>query len=334
MWGAGDVTIPAPSRVSSAGRARDNGGTRPEGDPTVSTTPVVTHTRPELSDALAGLSGTRALVMTMGALHEGHLTLVRRAHELADHVVVSIFVNPTQFAPGEDYDAYPRTLAADVERLAEVGADVVWAPQPPDVYLTDPRITIDPGPIARVLEGATRPTHLAGVALIVTKVIGLTRPDVAIFGQKDAQQLAMVRTLVADLDLPVRIEGVPIARDADGVARSSRNRYLSGIERRHARSLSRSLRAGVTALDEGAPVSAALEMVRGVLEGEEGVEVDYVAARTRDGFDAADDSTPVGTDVYLLVAARVGATRLIDNAVATIGGRGATGGDPEGEHHE
>lgn len=286
----------------------------------MSTTPVVTHTRQELADALEGLPGRRALVMTMGALHEGHLTLVRRAHELADHVVVSIFVNPTQFAPGEDYDAYPRTLAADLDKLGEVGVDVVWAPQPREVYLEDPRVTIDPGPIARVLEGATRPTHLAGVALVVTKVINLTHPDVAIFGQKDAQQLAMVRTLVADLDIPVRIEGVPIARDTDGVARSSRNQYLSAIDRQHARALSRGLRAGVSALDVGAPLSAALEMVRGVLEGEDGVEVDYVAARGERAFEEVDDSTPVGTRVYLLVAARLGRTRLIDNALATIGG--------------
>lgn len=284
----------------------------------MSTTPVVTHTRSELAAALDALPGTRALVMTMGALHEGHLTLVRRARELADHVVVSIFVNPTQFAPGEDYDAYPRTLAADVEKLSEVGVDVVWAPQPRDVYLEDPRVTIDPGPIARVLEGATRPTHLAGVALVVTKVINLTRPGVAVFGQKDAQQLAMVRTLVEDLDIPVRIEGVPIARDTDGVARSSRNQYLSAIDRSHARALSRGLRAGVTALEEGAPPSAALELVRGVLEGEDGVEVDYVAARREDDFGEVDDSAPAGTRVYLLVAARVGRTRLIDNALATV----------------
>lgn len=285
----------------------------------MSTTPVLTHTRSELGDALETLPGTRALVMTMGALHEGHLTLVRRARELADHVVVSIFVNPTQFAPGEDYDAYPRTLAADLDKLAAVGVDVVWAPQPRDVYLEEPRVTIDPGPIAHVLEGATRPTHLAGVALVVTKVINVTHPDVAVFGQKDAQQLAMVRTLVEDLDIPVRIEGVPIARDADGVARSSRNQYLSAIDRRHARALSRGLRAGVVAVDEGAPLSAALEMVRGVLEGEDGVEVDYVAARRAHDFGEVDDHAPAGTPVYLLVAARVGRTRLIDNALTTVG---------------
>ena len=133
--------------------------------------PVLTHTRAELADALSRLPGTKALVMTMGALHSGHLQLVREARELADHVIVTIFVNPTQFAPGEDFDAYPRTLDADMDALETVGADLVWAPAPQDVYPTPATVTIDPGPIARVLEGKTRPTHFAGVALVCTKVV-------------------------------------------------------------------------------------------------------------------------------------------------------------------
>lgn len=281
--------------------------------------PVIAHTRQELSDALATTTGTRALVMTMGALHEGHLSLVRAARELADHVVVSIFVNPTQFAPGEDYDAYPRTLGADVDKLASVGVEVVFAPQPDEVYVAPPRVSIDPGPIAHVLEGATRPTHLAGVALVVTKVINLVRPDVAVFGQKDAQQLAMVRTLVRDLDLPVRIVGVPIARDTDGVALSSRNAYLSTQERVHARALSRALAAGAAAAGKGGTVSEVLAATRAVLDAEPGVEVDYVAMVDPVTFDALDDSAPAGTPTYLLVAARVGATRLIDNTGVQLG---------------
>jgi len=289
--------------------------------------PVIAKNRQELVAALADTSGTRALVMTMGALHEGHLSLVRRAREEADHVVVSIFVNPTQFAPGEDFDAYPRTLDADVERLRSVGVEVVYAPDPADVYPVPPRVTIDPGPIARVLEGATRPTHLAGVALVVTKVINLTRPDVAIFGQKDAQQLAMVRTLVRDLDLPVRIASVPIVRDDDGVARSSRNRYLSPEERVHARTLSRSLRAGAHTAGTGGAPSRILADTDAVLAGEEGVEVDYVALADPDTFDPVGDGAPGGTQAFLLVAARVGATRLIDNTLLTLGGGSSRGGE-------
>ena len=172
--------------------------------------PILTHTRAELADALTRLPGTKALVMTMGALHNGHLQLVREAQQLADHVIVTIFVNPTQFAPGEDFDAYPRTLDADMDALETVGADLVWAPAPQDVYPTPATVTIDPGPIARVLEGKTRPTHFAGVALVCTKVVNLVRPDVALYGQKDAQQLAVLRTVFTQLDIPVRVHPVPI----------------------------------------------------------------------------------------------------------------------------
>ncbi|MFC7579820.1 pantoate--beta-alanine ligase [Schaalia naturae] len=286
-------------------------------------TPIVARTRAELARALSAQAGSRALVMTMGALHEGHLSLVRRARELADHVVVSIFVNPAQFAPGEDYDAYPRTLDADLAALRTVGAEVVFAPQPGEVYPVPASFTLDPGPIARVLEGATRPTHLAGVALIVTKVINLVRPDVALFGQKDAQQLAMVRLLVRDLDLPVRIEGVPIARDTDGVARSSRNQYLSADERVRARALSRALREGTRVADEGGAASAVAATARRVLAAEPDVGVDYVALADADTFEVrgeGDDAAAAGRPAYLLVAARVGATRLIDNTIVTPGG--------------
>ena len=193
--------------------------------------PILTHTRAQLAEALAKLPGTKALVMTMGALHNGHLQLVREARQLADHVIVTIFVNPTQFAPSEDYDAYPRTLDADMDALETVGADLVWAPAPQDVYPTPATVTIDPGPIARVLEGKTRPTHFAGVALVCTKVVNLVRPDVALYGQKDAQQLAVLRTVFTQLDIPVRVHPVPIVRAEDGVALSSRNQYLSDDER-------------------------------------------------------------------------------------------------------
>ena len=178
----------------------------------------VARTKAELATALASLEGTSALVMTMGALHEGHLALVRAAREAADNVVVSIFVNPLQFGPDEDYEEYPRDLAADLALLGTVGVEAVYAPEAAEVYPREPLVRIDPGPVAALLEGKTRPTHFAGVLQVVHKVLNLVRPDMAFFGQKDAQQLALVRTMVADLDMPVEIRAVPIERDVDGLA--------------------------------------------------------------------------------------------------------------------
>ncbi len=292
--------------------------------------PVLVRTREELADALAALTGSRALVMTMGALHAGHLELVTRAKEAGDHVVVTIFVNPAQFAPGEDYDAYPRTLDADLAALESVGADLVWAPAPEDAYPEPIDVSIDPGPIAKVLEGASRPTHFAGVALICTKVMGLVRPDVAFFGEKDAQQLAMLRHVFSQLDVPVRVEGVPIVRDEDGVALSSRNRYLSAEERVRARGLSAGLRAGVEAASRGASASESVASVIEVLDSTGGIDIDYVALVDEGTFAilAASEGVALapeeararvthaaggGRAARLLLAARVGTTRLIDN---------------------
>lgn len=255
--------------------------------------------------------------MTMGALHEGHLSLVREAHRHAGHVVVTIFVNPTQFAPGEDYERYPRTLDADVERLATVGADVVYAPGPEAVYPTPPQVRIDPGPIATVLEGRIRPAHFAGVCLVITKMFHLIGPDVAVFGQKDAQQLAVVRRLVRDLDFGIEIVGAPIAREPDGLARSSRNAYLSAAGRGHALALSRSLRAGTTAAQAGAGPQDVIAAARKVLDAENDVTVDYVALADPETFEPV--TTRTGQPALLLVAARVGATRLIDNTSVAIG---------------
>ena len=290
--------------------------------------PVLTHTRAELADALSRLSGTKALVMTMGALHSGHLQLVREARELADHVIVTIFVNPTQFAPGEDFDAYPRTLDADMEALETVGADLVWAPAPQDVYPTPATVTIDPGPIARVLEGKTRPTHFSGVALVCTKVVNLVRPDVALYGQKDAQQLAVLRTVFSQLDIPVRVHPVPIVRAKDGVALSSRNQYLSDDERIRARALSRALRRGAEAAESGAQPEEIVAQCRSVIDAEGGIEMDYIALVDAGTFEilAGTESVPVGEGTAaptilsdgsregrILIAAKVGTTRLIDN---------------------
>jgi len=304
----------------------------------MNSTPQLTHTREELAQALSQLEGTRALVMTMGALHRGHLELVRQAQELADHVIVTIFVNPTQFAPGEDYDAYPRTLDADMEALSTVGADLVWAPSVTDAYPVPATTRIDAGPGAPTLEGAPRPTHFAGVALVVSKAMNLIRPDVALFGQKDAQQLAVIRTFVRDLDMPVRIQAVEIVRDSDGVALSSRNQYLSEEERVHARSLSRAIDEARAAAALGVPLDEVLRAASSVLEAEEGVVPDYVAIVDDDEFtllagtgSAAEQvdedsrekaleaaATQGSLRARILLAARVGATRLIDNADVVI----------------
>ncbi len=270
----------------------------------------------------AGRPYRRAVVMTMGALHAGHLSLVRRARELADHVVVTIFVNPLQFGPAEDLDRYPRDLSGDVEKLTGEGllgeGDVVFAPTPAVMYPDgDPVVRVTAGRIGEVLEGAFRPGHLDGVLTVVLKLMHLTRPGVALFGQKDAQQLAAVRRMVRDLDVPVSVVGVPIVRDGDGLALSSRNAYLTPDERRRALSLSRSLAAAAAAADEGASPAAVREVALAALTGADGVDsVDYAALVDPDSFE---DVPPAATGTALLaLAARVGATRLIDNATVTL----------------
>lgn len=276
----------------------------------------VARTRAELAEALTPLTGSRGLVMTMGALHEGHLTLVRRAGELADHVVVAIYVNPLQFGPGEDFDAYPRTLEADLALLEPAGVDVVFAPSDAEVYPREPLVRIDPGPVARILEGRTRPGHFAGVLQVVHKVMNLTRPDFALFGRKDAQQLALVTTMVEDLDMGVRIVPVEIVRDDDRVARSSRNAYLSAGERVQARALSRALAAGAAAAAAGGP-AASLAAARAVLDAADGVDLDYLVLVDPSTFTDLTVGAPVG---LLAIAARVGPTRLIDNALVPFEG--------------
>ncbi|HCB05957.1 MAG TPA: pantoate--beta-alanine ligase, partial [Nocardioides bacterium] len=213
--------------------------------------PVLAHTREELAALLADARGAGrqvGLVPTMGALHEGHASLLRvaRARSGAGPVVTSIFVNPLQFGPSEDLDRYPRTLEADLEVCAREGADVVFAPAVDEVYPgwpAQPQVTVEPGPLATVLEGRTRPGHFRGVLTVVAKLFGLVRPDLAVFGEKDYQQLAVVRRMAADLYPAVRVVGGPLIRDADGLALSSRNAYLSPQERQRALSLSAALRA-------------------------------------------------------------------------------------------
>ena len=203
---------------------------------------VVARTRDELAAARAGLSGTVAVVMTMGALHAGHIELVRQARKQADAVIMTIFLNPLQFGPGEDLAKYPRTFDADLELCIEEGVDLVFAPSPDVVYPNgDPGVRVTAGQLGDRLEGAYRPGHFDGVLTVVAKLIHLTRAELAFFGQKDAQQLLMIRRMVRDLDFDCRIVAVPTVREADGLALSSRNMYLSAFDREAALALSRAL---------------------------------------------------------------------------------------------
>ena len=276
----------------------------------MTTRPVLASSREELVAALAGRPGRVGFVPTMGALHEGHASLMTRARaEVGEGpVVVSVFVNPTQFAPGEDLDRYPRTLEADLDLCAAHGVDVVFVPAVEEMYPGGPeaqQVTVDPGPLGRVLEGAVRPTHFAGVLTVVAKLFGLVRPDVAVFGQKDFQQLALIQRMVADLCVGVEVIGAETVREADGLALSSRNRYLSETDRVTGLALSRALRAAQEAAPDGA--EAAEVAGREVLASTPGLEVDYFVVR---GNDLGD---PTGPEARALVAARVGSTRLIDN---------------------
>ncbi|MEO5853095.1 MAG: pantoate--beta-alanine ligase [Nocardioides sp.] len=285
--------------------------------------PALTSTRAELADLLAPAraAGQRVgLVATMGALHEGHASLVRAARGVVGTgpVVVSIFVNPLQFGAGEDLDRYPRTPAADLSLCAIEGVDVVFAPGIREVYPTgDPLVTVEPGPLATILEGRTRPGHFRGVLTVVAKLFGLVGPDVAVFGQKDYQQLALVRRMVADLCLGVEIVGAETVREPDGLALSSRNRFLDREQRQEALVLSRALRAAQDAA--GAGRVAALDAALAEVAKEPGVEVDYLVVTAPDLGDLPDD-VPAGTKGRVLVAARVGSTRLIDNLPLTLGG--------------
>ena len=282
------------------------------------TAPLLAADRAALRAAVGSRSAPVGLVPTMGALHEGHAGLVRRARsEVGDGlVVVSVFVNPLQFGAGEDLDRYPRTLEADLEVCAAEGVDVVFAPSVAEVYPGgDPVVTVDPGPLAAELEGQVRPGHFRGVLTVVAKLFGLVGPDVAVFGEKDYQQLVLVRRMVADLCLPVEVVGAETSREPDGLARSSRNRFLDTRQREVATALSRALGAARTAAAAGGPVLGA---AREELLGIEGLDLDYLVLRDEALGELPDDPAP-GTPGRVLVAARVGSTRLIDNVDVVLG---------------
>ncbi|MCH1884095.1 pantoate--beta-alanine ligase [Agrococcus sp. ARC_14] len=262
-----------------------------------------------------------ALVPTMGALHRGHLELVRRARERAETVIASVFVNPLQFGPHEDLDRYPRTPQTDTEQLIVLGVEAVFMPTVEEMYPDGGRSAtlVTAGHLGTVLEGRSRPGHYDGVLTVVTKLFSIVAPDVALFGEKDAQQLFLVRRMVRDLDLPVEIIGVPTVREPDGLALSSRNAMLQAGERQDALALSRALEAAGSAADRG--VEAMLAAAQSVFQSDTGVQLDYLAVVDPRTFAFANESHH-GL-VQVLVAARVGtastnAVRLIDNAIFSI----------------
>ena len=269
----------------------------------------------EAVDSLRNGGKTLAFVPTMGALHEGHLTLVREAKARADHVAVSIFVNPRQFGPNEDLDAYPRRLAADAALLEAEGVDLLWAPTVDVMYPDGYATNISVSGLDAVLCGAARPGHFDGVATVVCKLFNQVRPDVALFGEKDWQQLAIIRRMARDLDLSRphvdHIIGIETVREADGLAMSSRNQYLSAQEREQAAGLNRAMRKAIASIVAGDAVDAALETLRADVLASGFASIDY--ADLRDAATLADVTAHDGRPARLLVAARIGAARLIDN---------------------
>ena len=275
---------------------------------------LLARTRLELDEVTAAPVPT-AVVMTMGALHDGHAELMREARRRLPQgrVIVTDFVNPMQFGAGEDFDRYPRTLEADVELCERNAVDIVFAPSVDEVYGgAGLGITVDPGARGDLLEGASRPGHFAGVLTVVAKLMHLTRPDIALFGEKDYQQLVLITDMVRALDFRVEVIGVPTVREADGLAMSSRNRYLSAEARARAAVIPRALAAGGDAASAGA--DAAVNATRALLESE-GIDIDYVVVTGTDLLDA-----PTRGVGRLILAVRIDGVRLIDNVPVDLGG--------------
>ena len=267
----------------------------------------------EYLENVRALGRTVGLVPTMGALHEGHLSLLRAAAADCDVVALTIFVNPLQFGAGEDLSAYPRPLDRDLELAEEVGADVVFTPSTDEMYPEPTLSTVHVDRLTLGMEGASRPTHFDGVTTVVTKLFNIAGPSRAYFGEKDFQQLAVVRRMAADLDQPVTVIGCPIVREADGLAMSSRNIYLSSSEREAATVISRALRAGAAMISAGESDPAVIEAhMASIIEAEPLAELDYAVVVDPDSL-----LTPAellrGTNVRLLMVAKVGSPRLLDN---------------------
>jgi pantoate--beta-alanine ligase len=304
------VTVPTPSSATSSTSPATP--TSPQAGP-----PVVARSRDELRAARATLDdGDVAVVMTMGALHEGHATLIRRARQTHAHVVVTIFLNPLQFGPKEDLSRYPRTFDADLQICTDAGVDLVFAPTPDVVYPDgDPGVRVSAGPLGDVLEGQSRPGHFDGMLTVVAKLMHLTRCTSAYFGQKDAQQLLLIRRMCRDLDFPVKVVSVPTVREPDGLAMSSRNTYLTESDREVALVLSRALGAGAEAASEGP--SAIRRAAREVLVHEPLALIDYLVLVHPETL--VDVPEWYRGEALLAVAAKVGTTRLIDNFPVLVG---------------
>jgi pantoate--beta-alanine ligase len=266
-----------------------------------------------VTGALRAVGRKVALVPTMGALHAGHLELLRRAKRLPNIVVAaSIFVNPLQFGEGEDFDAYPRPLEDDLLALTEAGIELAFIPKAGDLYADGAAVTVHPGPLGDELEGAVRPGHFAGVLTVVAKLLNIVQPNFAFFGEKDYQQLVLIKRMVRDLNIDTHVIGVPTVRERDGLALSSRNVYLNEQQREDAVVLSAALTAGAYHGRNGA--EAVLEAARRTLAARAGVEVEYLELRGTDLGPA-----PVDGEARLLIAARLGSTRLIDNVPVQLG---------------
>jgi len=251
------------------------------------------------------------LVPTMGSLHEGHLSLVDRCRELSDYVVMSVYVNPLQFGPSEDFERYPRALERDLALAGERGVDLVFAPDDRELYPGELTVAVTPRRLADRLCGLSRPGHFEGVLTVVCKLFGIVQPDLGVFGQKDFQQAVLIRKMVTDLDMPVRIEVAPTVREADGIAMSSRNQYLSADERRRALSISRGLAGAVRSFRSGERDAATIrQVVVATIEAAGGLDVEYVEVVYADELEPVEQADERSV---VAVAARVGDTRLIDN---------------------
>ncbi len=286
---------------------------------TANARPIVIETIAGMREAVSAARAAGRIIAftpTLGALHDGHIAHVERAAEIADVRVVSIFVKPTQFGTNDDLERYPRTLDEDLEKLAEAGVDFVFTPSVAEMYPDGPTtVTVSAGKIGTLYEGAARPGHFDGVLTVVAKLLSIVTPDVVTFGQKDAQQLFLVRQMVGDLNLPVRIEIIETVREDDGLALSSRNRYLDPRQRRAARTLSIALEAAASSADRG--IDAVVAAAQGVFMGEPLVKLDYFKVVHPKTFVAVDDNYK--GKAIAIVAARLGDTRLIDNESMRLG---------------
>ncbi len=286
----------------------------------MASSPYITRTQKDLRGQISQWRGSGdriSFVPTMGALHEGHLTLVKLAREKAERVVVSIFVNPTQFAPGEDLDAYPRTEKSDIEKLAAEGVDLIYIPNPDSMYDVHHATTVKVGGVAKGLETDHRPTFFDGVALVVTKLFNRVQPDAAVFGEKDYQQLATIRRLVDDLDMPIQIIGAPIARDEFGLALSSRNQYFDKEGLAIARELNKVMFACAKEMEDGRNVDRAAEEAAKALIKAGFSNVDYVETRSKNSLTVLEGGV-LNAPSRLLIAAHCKGVRLIDNCAVNV----------------